>query len=201
MIQANDGTAGEKRPMTLLEGCQAGDPAAWRKFFAARAGQVFRWAVLQGLGPAEAEDCAQEVLATAARRIADCRAEEAVTSWLYQITRRVAANTRRLAWMKHLVNAGERPLEPAFEHEEPQDLDVELSVRGCLSRLPQKQAEVLVLLDIEGHTREEAAEMLGVPPGTVASRLRLAREGFRRAWEETQGAPVPANLSWGTHEP
>jgi RNA polymerase sigma-70 factor (ECF subfamily) len=67
--------------------------------------------------------------------------------------------------------------------------------------LPKKQAEVLVLLDIEGHTREEAAEMLDVPPGTVASRLRLAREGFRKVWEETQGAQVPSNLSWGSHEP
>lgn len=186
--------------MTLLEGCRSGDPAAWRKLFATRSGQVYRWAVLQGLSPAEAEDCAQEVLATAARRIADCRAEEALTSWLYQITRRVAANTRRLAWMKHLV-AGARPVEAAFDHEEPRDLELELSVRGCLERLPKKQAEVLVLLDIEGHTREEAAEMLDVPPGTVASRLRLAREGFRKVWEETQGAAVPASLSWGGHEP
>jgi RNA polymerase sigma-70 factor (ECF subfamily) len=186
--------------MTLLEGCRTGDPAAWRALFTARAGQIYRWAVLQGLSPAEAEDCAQEVLATAARRIGDCRAEEALTSWLYQITRRVAANTRRLAWMKHLVS-GSRPLEPAFDQEESRDLELELSVRGCLERLPKKQAEVLVLLDIEGHTREEAAEMLEVPPGTVASRLRLAREGFRKVWEETQGAQVPSNLSWGSHEP
>ena len=186
--------------MTLLEGCKAGDPAAWRKLFTARAGQVYRWALLQGLSPTEAEDCAQEVLATAARRIADCRAEEALTSWLFQITRRVAANTRRLAWMKYFVT-GSRPIEPGLDHEEPQDLELELSVRGCLERLPRKQAEVLVLLDIEGHTREEAAEMLDLPPGTVASRLRLAREGFRKVWEETQGAPVPSNLSWGSHEP
>ena len=65
----------ERRPlMTLLEACKAGDEAAWRRLFQERSGQIYRWAVLLGLGSADAEDASQEVLAIAARRIDTCRA-------------------------------------------------------------------------------------------------------------------------------
>jgi len=183
--------------MTLLEACKAGDEAAWQRLFQERSAQIFRWAVLLGLNPAEAEDAAQEVLAVAARRIDTCRAEEALGSWLYQITRRVVSNARRNGWWKRALLGGETQIEPAFEHGSQEDAGRELAVRACLEKLPRAQAEVLVLMEIEGHTREEIAEMLGIPPGTVASRARLARKAFQAHWE-AQSAPLEAmGLSWG----
>ena len=170
----------------LREGCRKGNPRAWERLFAAWSARVYRWAVLRGLGPTEAEDAAQEVLAIAARRIEQCRSEAALGSWLFQITRRVAANTRRLGWLRRMIpfsSESESPA-PAFQHEAPADVERELAIRRCLATLPRAQAEVLMLMEIEGLTREEAAEMLGIPPGTVASRLRLGREAFRARWEE-----------------
>ena len=49
-----------------------------------------------------------------------------------------------------------------------------------LDELPLAQREVLVLCDLEGRTREEVAELLGVSSGTIKGRLRLGREKFRR---------------------
>jgi RNA polymerase sigma-70 factor, ECF subfamily len=180
---------------SLLQACQAGDQEAWARLFLERSGQVYRWAVFLGLSRVEAEDAAQEVLATAARRIHTCRAEEAMTSWLFQITRRVVANVRRLGFVKRIVLA-EDALSPAFEHAGGDDAELELAIRRCLRKLTALHVEVLVLAEVEGHTREEVAALLGIPAGTVASRLRLAREAFRKQWDgpELESDPM---LAWG----
>lgn len=182
--------------MNLLERCQAGDAGAWETLFRARSAQIFRWAVLLGLRPAEAEDAAQEVFAIASRRIDSCQSEGAIGSWLYQITRRVVANMRRTGWWKRVLLSEEAPFS-AFEEKEHPDTARELAIRACLNRLPRAQAEVLVLMDVEGFTREEVADMLGLPPGTVASRLRLGRRAFREHWEAMGETPDTAALSWG----
>lgn len=185
-----------KPAVSLLHRCKAGDERAWAALFSQRAGQVYRWAVLLGLTPAEAEDAAQEVLATAARRIERCAAEEAMTSWLYQITRRVVANCRRLSWWRRwLPGAEPEAAQAAFSHETAREAERELDIRRCIARLPRAQAEVLVLMDIEGFTREEVAEMLRIAPGTVASRLRLARQAFRAGWALEVDTSTPG-LSW-----
>lgn len=175
----------------LFERCRKGDQRAWSQLFHERVDGIYRWCVLLGLNGEQARDAAQEVLATAARRIDTCPAESALGSWLFQITRRVVANARRNRWWKRVLpSSGE---EPAFEHEVAEDAQRELEVRAVLERLPRAQAEVLVLMEIEGYTREEVAEMLRIPAGTVASRLRLARAAFQREW----GDSPDAELSWG----
>jgi RNA polymerase sigma-70 factor (ECF subfamily) len=177
----------------LLQRCQAGDQSAWRELFHAHAAQIYRWGVLLGLNSADAEDAAQEVLATAARRIHRCRAEEALPAWLYQITRRIAANYRRRRWLRGLVGGDDdSQLVAAFVHETRAAIEAELDLRRLLRRLPRAQAEVLLLVEIEGFTRHEVARMLGLPPGTVASRLRLARRALRGL--SRQGT---TELSWG----
>jgi RNA polymerase sigma-70 factor (ECF subfamily) len=166
----------------LVGACRAGDAAAWRYLIETRASQVYRWAVLLGLAPPEAEDAAQDVFAVASRRIASCRADRALSAWLFQITRRVCANHRRRGWWR-LWRKSEPVMSPAFEPTVTGSTD-ELSVRACLRRLPARLAEVLVLLDVDGLTRDEAAAALGIAPGTVASRLRLARRAFEQLWNE-----------------
>ena len=174
----------------LLAQCRAGDQRAWRRLIGERAAQVFRWAVLLGLGATEAEDAGQEVFAIAHRRIASCRADEALTAWLFQITRRVCANHRRRGrWRRWLGLGSAAALAalPAFEAAVAPPGADELAVRACLRRLSPRLAEALVLVDVDGLSREEAAVALGVPAGTVASRLRLGRRAFERLWNEEGG--------------
>lgn len=182
----------ERRQASLLAACKAGDEGAWQRFFGQRAGQVYRWAVVLGSTPAGAEDVAQEVLATAARKIHTCRSEHVVVSWLYQITRRVVANRRRLAWWRRVVRVGDRQLEPAFEG----PADTELAVRCCLERMRKTQVELLLLAYVEGFTKEEIAGTLGMPPGTVATRLRAAKKRFRELWNEGDTQAAVPDLPW-----
>lgn len=184
----------------VLEALAAGDGGAWRRFFEAHAARIFRWAVLLGVPARDAEDVVQEVFTTASRRIRRCRADEALPSWLYQITRRISANHRRKRWFRSLrlfAETNEVAEENAtFLHPTPRDAGEEIALRRCLRRLPQKQVEVLVLMEIEGYTREETATMLGIKAGTVASRLRLARQAFRDAWDRESKGAFRASFRW-----
>lgn len=189
---------GQKEPMGrgsvpsgLLAACQAGEPGAFEQLFSARAGQIYRWGLFLGLSPADAEDAAQEVLVVAFKRIASCRAEAVLTTWLFQITRRVVANARRRRWWRELVSSAppDQTMEAGLAHESASDVQQELGIRECLAKLPRAQAEVLLLLEIDGFTREEVAQMLELPAGTVASRLRLARASFRALWEAEGQSP------------
>lgn len=167
---------------SLLERCQSGDQCAWREVVSRRAEQIYRWAVLLGLPTTEAEDAAQDVLLIAARRIDTCESDKAMTSWLYQITRRVAANARRGGWLRRWFVGRESFDENAFVQTTSSDLAYELEARRCLQKLTSNQAELLVMVEIVGLTREESARILGIPAGTVASRLRRAREAFQKQW-------------------
>ena len=53
-------------------------------------------------------------------------------------------------------------------------------VQEALEILPQKHREVLVLMELEERPAKEVAEMLGVPPGTIYSRLHYARRAFSK---------------------
>ncbi|WP_428263067.1 RNA polymerase sigma factor [Haliangium sp.] len=182
----------------LVARCRADEPDGWRQLFDERAAQIYRWAVFLGLGARDAEDAAQEVLVVASRRIHTCRGDDVLTSWLYQITRRVVANTRRRRWYRVFLSNDEQQHVPAFDYAGAEGSERELDVRRCLARLPVPQRELLVLADIDGHTRPELAAMLGLPEGTVASRLRLARQAFRDHWQtSTPDSAAPTErLTW-----
>lgn len=99
----------------------------------------------------------------------------------FGITRRVLANHRRRAWWRRWL-PGAVPERVGA----PGDTLVELGrartaerVTRLLQLLPEAQREVLVLCDAEERTAAEVALLLGVPEGTVRSRLRLGRARFR----------------------
>lgn len=144
--------------------------------------RVYRWAIYLGLSASDAEDAAQEIVEISVRRESQCPNAEAKVAWLFQIARRVVANRRRRNWFRWRVQTSVQR-DAAFVHQSTDDLEREWVVRSCLRSVELKQREVLVLMDIEGHTREEVASMLQISPGTVASRLRLGREAFRKQWE------------------
>lgn len=192
-----DVSGGTRVQVTLLERCQAGDPRAWEEFFRQWTPHVFRWAVLLGLSSAEAEDAVQDVLAIVARCLNAGTKVTWVKAWLFQITRRVVANRRRLGrfWRRLLPLPQTRESGPAFEHSSRPTIELELAVRSCLEKLSRAQVEVLVLVEIEGLTRQEAAAVLGLPEGTVASRLLLAKAAFQDHWTRQNNSQTAA-LSW-----
>jgi RNA polymerase sigma-70 factor, ECF subfamily len=172
---------------TLLDRCRRGDQTAWRELFERYSAAVYRWSRFFGIDAAGAEEVTQEVFVTAFRHIGACGSEAQLPPWFFQITRRKAANARRLGWFRRMVRPSGR--ERRAESGEPVDATsaggVERSrdLEGVLRRMPLKLVEVLLLHDLEGRSRSEIAEVLGLAEGTVAGRLAGARSLFAEIWE------------------
>jgi RNA polymerase sigma factor (sigma-70 family) len=122
----------------------------------------------------DAEDAFQATFLVLVRRAATVP-PQAVGNWLYGVAYRTALNARRAAARRR---ARERP-EHNMPHPttEPAEDWVELRpvLDAELSRLPDKYRSAVVLCDLEGLTRAEAAGHLGVPEGTLSGRLTIAR--------------------------
>jgi RNA polymerase sigma factor (sigma-70 family) len=122
----------------------------------------------------DAEDAFQATFLVLVRRAAGVRA---VANWLYGVARQTALSARATAARRRMrelqVTAmPEIPQEPADELRRMLDEE--------LARLPAKYREAIVLCDLEGRTRSEAAQQLGLPAGTVATRLATARTMLAR---------------------
>ncbi len=132
----------------------------------------------------QAEDVAQDVFAVALERLPTFRGESSERTWLFAITRNVVRNARRRAALRRFVGLDSVP-EPVDHQggpaEQVQRLQRRRAVQRALGTLSAKHREALVLVDMEGHTAKEAGAMLGVPEGTVSSRLFHARAKFAAA--------------------
>jgi RNA polymerase sigma factor (sigma-70 family) len=121
----------------------------------------------------DAEDAFQATFLVLVRKAADVP-RQAVATWLYGVARQTAVRLRALAAKrgrreKQVVNMPEPTLA------EGQDADLQSVLDEELGRLPGHYRGVIVLCDLEGMTRKEAARQLGIPEGSVASRLARAR--------------------------
>jgi RNA polymerase sigma factor (sigma-70 family) len=128
------------------------------------------------IAPAAADDAAQEALLAIFRGLPSLRAPEAIMTWVRSVTVRTAI---RLARQHDLEVAAEGTLmgrHASF----PEGL---VDIDDALARLPVSQRVVLVLRTREGLSEQEIATTLGIPAGTVKSRLHRARAAFREVWE------------------
>jgi RNA polymerase sigma factor (sigma-70 family) len=131
------------------------------------------WSVCRRLlGHHDAEDAFQATFLVFARKAAEITSRELLANWLYGVARQTAlrahATATRRKCRERQVSEMHEP--PVTQPELPCDLlDEELL------RLPERYRAVIVLCDLEGHTRQEAARQLRCPEGTVAGRLARAR--------------------------
>ena len=164
----------------MLEAAASGDPAAWDRVVAQWLPPVLGWCTRLGGADVDPEDAAHEVFLVVLERLSTLRDPVAFPCWIFQVTRKVLATQRRRSSWRRGVRAllpGDHPHSEApvgFVDQE------RAAVQAALDRLPREQAEAIVLVDVEEHSQSEAAALLGVPVGTLKSRLRLGRSRFRR---------------------
>lgn len=123
----------------------------------------------------DAEDAFQATFLVLVRKAGSVRKREMVGNWLYGVAHQTALKARESAAKKF---ARERQVvvmpEPTVrESDLSSDLQADLDQE--LSRLPDKYRVGIVLCDLEGKTRKEAARQLGLPEGTLAGRLTRGR--------------------------
>lgn len=188
-------------PEDMARAAIEGDQAAVDALAKAWLPHVYRWCHRLGGPGFDAEDAAHEVLILMCRRIHTLRDPAVFPSWLMGITRRVLANHRRRAWWKRWVPTPPKSREPVGTSDPEQDLATKRAqerVWNALSQLGQNHREVLVMCLLEERSATETAALLGIPVGTVKSRLRAARVSFRRALEEDdRELPAPPATAAG----
>jgi RNA polymerase sigma factor (sigma-70 family) len=123
----------------------------------------------------DAEDAFQATFLVFVRKAASIASRELVANWLYGVAHQTALKARATAARRkeRERQVTEMP-EPAVT-EEALWRDLQPLLDEELSRLPDRYRAVIVLCDLEGKTRKEAAGQLGVPEGTVGGWLARAR--------------------------
>jgi RNA polymerase sigma factor (sigma-70 family) len=147
----------------------------------------------------DAEDAFQATFLALARKAPSLRRRAAVGSWLYEVAYHTAVEAGRARGRRGRERqVGDMP-HPEVQPTEPQDwrpvLDRELAA------LPEKYRSAIVLCDLEGHSRREAARQLGLPEGTLSSRLATGRRvlagRLTRRGVAFSGGALAAALSGG----
>jgi len=146
--------------------------ADWKTFYEEHFDLVWRLLVRFGIPQSDREDLAQDVFAIVHRKLPSFRGQSAIRTWLYTITRRVAARARRRARFREAAVALFGLAAPAA----PQEAGAWADVARMLARLSEVQRMTLLLHDVDGMTAPEIGVLMGCPEATVWSRLRLARE-------------------------
>jgi RNA polymerase sigma factor (sigma-70 family) len=118
----------------------------------------------------DAEDAFQATFLVLIRKSGSIRKRASVASWLYGVAYRCARKAQAINVRRRRFESLVAPCPQPVASEESADLD------GAVNALPEKYRLPVVLCELQGRTRKEAANLLKIPEGTLSSRLATARK-------------------------
>lgn len=140
--------------------------------------------VARRVPPTEVDDVLQDVFVRMQRGLAAIREEERFTSWLFQVARSSVADHARSRGRHPVAETDvELPAPPSDED----DREASRSLASCVSLfvagLPSPYREAVTLVELEGLTAREAAEMVGISVSGMKSRVQRGRAQLREMFE------------------
>jgi RNA polymerase sigma-70 factor (ECF subfamily) len=177
-------TSDSRSDTDLLLAHAAGDSGAFTELFHRHRDRLWAVAVRTTGDREDAADALQEAMLSAHRAAARFRGESAVTTWLHRIVVNACVDRLRRRQAQRTVPLPGQDGETDEERwhigrHEPAapsvDLETAMVVRQALAQLPYDQRVCLVLVDLEGHSVAEVAQMLEVAEGTIKSRCSRGR--------------------------
>jgi RNA polymerase sigma-70 factor (ECF subfamily) len=184
----------------VIESCKAGDEKAFEEIVLHCQKKVFNIAYRMLGNAEEAKDLAQEVFLSVFESVKDLKQEAKFNAWLTQITLNHCRN--RWKYLKRRQYFSTDSLDDPIETEDgsvpraiydPSDnpeihfekkMIQQLIQRGLL-KLKEDQRELIVLRDLQGFSYEEIGESLGLPEGTIKSKLHRARMDLKEVLERS----------------
>lgn len=190
----------------LLDTLASGDADAFQRLFHRYEGRVYGLALRLLRCPEEARDLSQEVFVAILQNARRFHGRGSLAGWILRITRNRALNRLRHLSRRRLrdpIPLHSLPYEPVRglgtariprPDEAVETAELLAFTARALSRLDANQREVIVRHHLRGQSYGEIATQLGVPVGTVKSRLSRARAALhemRRRWRQGASAALP----------
>jgi RNA polymerase sigma-70 factor (ECF subfamily) len=176
----------------LIAECLDGDTAAFGALVRRHQDRLYNTAYRLVGNAEDAQDVVQEAFLSAYQSLGNFKGDSLFFTWLYRIAVNTAISLKRK--QRAVLRIGGPEGGPAAEPLDPSELSrpghaLEQAEQGqrihqALARLSPEHRAVLVLKDMEGEKYEAIAEVLGVPIGTVRSRLHRARLELRELLEK-----------------
>ncbi|SFC71410.1 RNA polymerase sigma factor [Streptomyces aidingensis] len=178
----------DERSALLVVRCQLGEREAFTELVHHWHDALRRYVRALAGSPQAADDLAQETWLAVVRSLPRLRQPDRFAPWLFTIARRTVADHLRrdgTAPVRTMPPAADGPAEEPPTGGDAFDgvLDT-LQIQAGLDALPPAEREVLVLFHLQDLPLDGCAEVLGVPSGTVKSRLHRARRMLRTVLDE-----------------
>jgi RNA polymerase sigma-70 factor (ECF subfamily) len=175
----------------LVARCRGGDDEAWRALVERFSRYVYAIAV-QGfrLPQQDAEDVFQEVFARVFERLDSLREDEAVRPWIAQLTRRLCIDRLRAGARQSDAGLDDLPEAPA-EDMLP-SLEEAFDVHEAMAELPENCQQILDRFFARDESYRTIGDTLGLPAGTIASRISRCLDKLRDAFEGRNTPTAPS---------
>jgi RNA polymerase sigma-70 factor (ECF subfamily) len=190
----------------LIERCLAGDQAAWDQIVRIHWRKVFNLAYKFVGRHDEAEDLTQDIFLKIFRALHTFDRRANFQTWLISISRNLCIDHYRSVRKERETMARDvdsADLSPVSRERSPhaalEQLDLRQLIRQALAELPPALKEAVVLRDLQEFSYQEIADKLGLPEGTVKSRINRGRLELARQIRRLQSRrPAPAAPRGGT---
>ena len=186
----------------LVSLCKKGDARAFEALVEKYQKKMLNTAYRMTGSYEEACEVVQDAFLSAYRAMGKFRGGSRFSTWLYSIVINLSKNRlkqmkSRLHWMAASIDnpamAGDGQIQtdpPAQDTpilEQMEKSEVQAKVQGCIDDLDPEYREVLVLRDVQGFSYGEIGDILGIPEGTVKSRLFRGRETMKDCLKKSLG--------------
>ena len=198
-----DRPSNERPDPELVRRYLAGDKAAFTALVHRHERRVFNLA-LRMLGREEdARDATQDAFLTALRKLSSFRGDSAFTTWMHRVTMNTCYDILRKRQREPVVDTSLEsvPTWGATVHDHAEATAIGTDVQRALLQVQLEFRAVLVLHDVQDMGYDQVADILGIPVGTVKSRLHRGRVALARLLSGERSDRSPTSEDADTSEP
>ncbi len=174
--------------LELVSRCRAGDSAAW-DLLVERFSRLVYAICMRGfrLSEPDTEDVFQEVFAKTFEQLHRLRDDNAIKPWLAQLTRRACIDRLRANRETAVADLEDTAVDELAE------IDRALDVRHALEQMPEMCQEILDRFFARDESYRTIGDQLGLPPGTIASRISRCLEKLKSVMEDPHAVDRPVD--------
>jgi RNA polymerase sigma-70 factor, ECF subfamily len=169
----------------LIERFRAGDQGAFVELVRRHERRVYNLAYRMLGRTEDARDATQDAFLSAFRHLGGFRGDSTFATWIHRITVNLCYDSLRRR--REVVSLDGETLEPAATPDHADAAATVADVQGALLEIPADYRAVVIMHELQDMSVEEVAAVLGVPVGTVKSRLHRGRAALGRALSTSTG--------------